>query len=443
MDAIAVLMSLANGKKYCYVIEGDIKSYFDTVHHRKLLSLLKRRIADKNIIGLIGKFLKAGIMEDGLFARTKQGVPQGGVISPLLANVYLHEFDKWAEEKWQLPPYQLQKRRKAGHGNYVMVRYADDFVVISNDGIAGVRAARQEIRDFLSRKLHLELSEEKTKLTHVTEGFDFLGFQIQRCKPEGRDVIHLRPTDPGVERVKRRIKDLTSRGWSWMDEHTRLTTLNAIVRGWAEYYRHTSLLEDIEQVTRHTWFRYLAWLMKKHKGSRKQELIRAKTAVLYGRTRWVSEISEGGAKLRAHQWLPTRQELRRGRYMQKGRDGFSHPYLVDIEENSADFPTGDKGPDELLFVRTPGIPARRKANPEPLQMTERKLRVKLRDGFRCTRCGDRGTLHVHHRRGTKSHRMRDLETLCDNCHRELHGYRTTQERLNGEPDAVKAARPVR
>src|SRR5204863_2080225 len=84
--------------KHYYVIEGDLRSYFDTVHHRKLLSLLKRRIADRDILDLIWKFLKAGVMEDGLFAHTETGVPQGAIISPLLSNVYLHEFDKWAVE---------------------------------------------------------------------------------------------------------------------------------------------------------------------------------------------------------------------------------------------------------------------------------------------------------------------------------------------------------
>jgi RNA-directed DNA polymerase len=121
----------------------------------------------------------------------------------------------------------------------------------------------------LKPKLHLKLSEEKTKITHVNEGFDFLGYHIQRRRPEGRWVVHLRPTQKAKERVKGKLKDLTSRNWTWMDEYTRLTTLNAIVKGWAEYYKCTSLLEDIEEITRHTWFRYLGFLLKKHKNSRK------------------------------------------------------------------------------------------------------------------------------------------------------------------------------
>ena len=426
MDAIAVIMSLTNpSNRYYYAIEGDIKSYFDNVHHRKLLSILKRRIADRDILDLIWKFLKAGVMDEGLFARTETGVPQGGVISPLLANVYLNEFDKWAEKKWHLDQNARRKRRYAGHGNYRLIRYADDFVVLSNDRIEGVRQAKQEIRDFLTNELHLELSEEKTHITHINEGFDFLGFHIQRGKPEGRWVVHLRPSDKAKERVKRKIKDLTTRSWTWMDEYTRLTTLNAIVRGWAEYYKHTSLLADIEEITRYTWFRYLAWLLKKHKGSRKQELIRSKTKMIHNRTRWTAEIREGALTLEAYQWLPTRKELKRSRYMQKGRTGFSHPYLPDEQDEfpQTDYPMGETGPDVSLYTATIGATSGRTNRNEPLEMAERKLRVKMRDNFRCVRCGSSEDLRVHHKNGTKSHRIEDLETLCLKCHHAEHGYR--------------------
>jgi RNA-directed DNA polymerase len=117
---------------------------------------------------LIWKFLKAGVMEGQLFARTDAGVPQGGIISPLLANMYLHEFDTWAEARWNLSPAERQRRRSRGIGNYRMVRYADDFVVVSNDGIAGVEQAKQDVKHFLETELHLELSEEKTQITHIS-----------------------------------------------------------------------------------------------------------------------------------------------------------------------------------------------------------------------------------------------------------------------------------
>jgi group II intron reverse transcriptase/maturase len=424
MDAIAVIMSLVGpSQKYYYVIEGDIRSYFDNVHHRKLLSLLKRRIADRDILDLIWKFLKAGVLEEGLFARTKTGVPQGGVISPLLANVYLHEFDRWAEEKWHLSQNEQRRRRYAGIGNYRAIRYADDFVVMSNDGIAGVRQARQEISDFLAHELHLELSAEKTRITHVNDGFDFLGFHMRRCRPEGRWVVHLRPTKKSQQRVKRKIKALTSRNWTWMDEYTRLTTLNAIVKGWAEYYKHTSLVTDIEEITRFTWFRYLQWLRGKHKGSRKGNLIRSRTRVIYNRTRWTAEIRQGDKVLRAHQWLLTQKELRRSRYRQKGRDGFPHPYL-DASLATAEYPMGETGPDASLFTASIGATSR-KARQEPLEMAELRLRAKMRDDFCCVRCGATDNVSVHHLKGTKSHQLEDLETLCQKCHHAEHGYRQT------------------
>lgn len=424
MDAIAVVMSLAGPtQKYYYVIEGDIKGYFDTVHHRKLLSILKQRIADKDILDLIWKFLKAGVLEDGLFARTETGVPQGGVISPLLANVYLNEFDKWAEARWNLDANEKRRRRYAGKGNYRLVRYADDFVVLSNDGITGVQQVKEEIREYLKTQLHLDLSEEKTLLTHINDGFDFLGFHIQRTRPEGRWVVHLRPAEKSKERVKKKLKDLTSRGWTWMDEYSRLTTLNAIVKGWAEYYKYTSLLADIEDITRHTWFRYLGWLLKKHKGSRKHTLIATKTKVIHNRTRWTASIREGEKILEAYQWLPSPKELQRRRYYQKGKDGFPHPYLTEEESTLLDYPMGDTGPEEAIYTATIGATSNRTSRDEPLELAELKLRAKMRDDFKCVRCGSSESLRVHHKKGTKSHSLDNLETLCLTCHKAEHGYR--------------------
>src|SRR6266511_321955 len=307
MDAMAVLMPLFNTHvKHYYVIEGDLNRYFDTVHHRKLLSILKRRIADQDILDLIWKFLKAGVMDHGLFARTETGLPQGAIIAPLLSNVYLHEFDTWAAEQWDVSPYARRRRRQAGFGNYKLVRFADDFVVVSHGGIAEVKAPKQAIKGYLETTLHLELSEEKTHITHVNEGFTFLGFHIHRVPSAGRWVVHLRPAAKGTARVKEKLKSLTSRTWTWMDEYTRLGTLNAIVRGGANYYRHTRLLSDIEVITRYTWHRYLLWLRRKHKGSRKHRLITSRTRVIHGRTRWTATIREGDQTLTAYQWLPTR-----------------------------------------------------------------------------------------------------------------------------------------
>ncbi len=443
MDAVAVLMNLFGPSlKYYYVIEGDIESYFDTVHHRKLLSILKRRIADRDMIDLIGEFLKAGVMENGLFAKTDAGVPQGGVISPLLANIYLNEFDKWAEAKWNIPQYERQKNRQAGKGNYKMVRYADDFVVVSNDRLAGVQQVKQEIKQYLETELHLRVSDEKTQITHVNDGFEFLGFHIQRCKPEGHWVLYVRPTSKARERIKAKLKELTSQRWIWMDEYSRLRTLNATIKGWAEYYRHTSLSTDIEEISRFLWFRYLAFLLRKHKGSRKHQLIKANTKIIHNRTRWIAQIRQGDKTLEVYQWQPTRKEFKRSRYLQKGRDGFKHPYIFEDEPTIEDYPMGGIGPDERIFTDNVGLPDPREFRNEPLEINELKLRAKMRDGFKCVRCGSTEKIQVHHRKGTKSQRLDDMETLCRKCHHAEHGFRQTKQ-PNGEPDEAKVSCPVR
>ena len=419
MDAIGTLMPLFNSNvKHYYVIEGDLQSYFDTVHHRTLMKLLRRRLKDRAVLDLIWKFLKAGVLEGGLFARTESGVPQGGVISPLLANVYLNEFDKWAAAQWDLDPNARQRRRKAGLGNYKMVRYADDFVVVSNGTKAEVKATKAAIQQFLENELHLTLSEEKTAIAHVNDGFDFLGFHIQRKRANGKWAVHLRPTAKATERVKRKLKDLTSRNWAWMDEYTRLKTLNAIVRGWAAYYRYTSFVRDIEDITSFVWFRYLYWLQKKHKGSRKGQLMKDKTRVLHGRTRWHAEVREGGNALETYQWLPTRQELDRQRYRRKGEADFPHPYLSGHATATGDHPQGVTGPDERIYTATVGVGHVKRD--EPLGLAEQRLRAKVRDDMKCRKCGTRAALHVHHTKGMKSHALSNLVTLCRTCHEAVH-----------------------
>lgn len=308
-------------------------------------------------------------------------------------------------------------------------------VVVTNDSIQGVKQAKQEIKAFLEEELKLTLSEEKTLITHVNDGFCFLGFHIQRVKPEGRDVVHLRPAQKSVERVRAKIKALTARNQCLYDEVTKLGQINQVVKGWCNYYRHTSLQNDLEQVSRHAWHRYLLWLRKKHKGSRKQQLIQEKTKRILNRERWVATTGE----VILHQWIPSPKELKRSRYPQKGRTGFSHPYL--FEDQPADYktPTGQKGPDESIYRTQRGYDRQRTF---PEDWHERRLKVLKRDGFACTCCGTRNDLQVHHTRGVKSWKIKDMETLCRKCHLQKHGYKVRMA-SDGEPDALKGARPVR
>src|SRR2546422_6016023 len=164
-----------NGSTYQWIIEGDIASYFDTMPHRRLIKAVKKRMADRDIRDLLWEFLRAGVMYRGNVSATLTGTPQGGIVSPLLANIYLHTLDTYMESKYlSLSEWERQKRRRQRKANYLYVRYADDFVVLCNGTKAEALAIKEELKELLST-MGLTLSEEKTKVTHITDGFDFLG----------------------------------------------------------------------------------------------------------------------------------------------------------------------------------------------------------------------------------------------------------------------------
>src|SRR5262249_25685846 len=133
MDAVKYLaVNTVGNKKFYWVIEGDISAYFDTINHKRLMKLIARRVKDRSLLRLIWKFLRAGVMENKLFKDTKSGTPQGGIISPLLANIYLSELDRYVNRNTGLSQGQREYRRRKGVGNFIYARYADDFVVLCN-----------------------------------------------------------------------------------------------------------------------------------------------------------------------------------------------------------------------------------------------------------------------------------------------------------------------
>src|SRR5262245_1809905 len=164
MTYIGKRLASSAGQAYQWVIEGDISSYFDTIPHRRLIKAIKKRVADRDIRDLIWKFLRAGVMEKGESQETLTGTPQGGIISPLLANIYLHELDRYMESNYlHLSKVEREKRRRHGEANFFYIRYADDFVVLSNGTKAQAIAMKDELKSVL-HQMGLKLSEEKTKV---------------------------------------------------------------------------------------------------------------------------------------------------------------------------------------------------------------------------------------------------------------------------------------
>jgi RNA-directed DNA polymerase len=195
---------------YTHVLDADIKGFFDNLPHAVIMTALRAEVADGNILDLIEKFLKAGVMEEGVFQPTRLGTPQGGVISPLLANIALNSLD-----------WRLHER------GYRFVRYADDFVVLCQTA-AQVQEAHALVQQHLT-SLGLTLSAEKTKTTQFREGFAFLGFDISSWS------IAMRPKS--VEKFKTKVRELTPRSHN-LDARV-IEKLNRVIRGTANYFATT------------------------------------------------------------------------------------------------------------------------------------------------------------------------------------------------------------
>jgi len=267
MDAIkCIAWSAQEHKKYFWVIEGDISSYFDTIHHPKLLRLVGKRIKDKKILQLVWKLLRAGVMEKRTFRATTLGTPQGGIISPLLANIYLTELDRHMERYTNLPKKEKTKRRQQRLSNYAYVRYADDFVVLCNGTKAQAEGMREELYLFLKEILRLELSKEKTKITHINDGFKFLGFWIERDK--GHTGMKTKVTIPkeAMDKINQKI-DLALAPSSHQDSAaSKILALNRLIGGWCRYYQYTSQASSqFSKLEYMLFWRMAHWLGRKFK----------------------------------------------------------------------------------------------------------------------------------------------------------------------------------
>ncbi|WP_083630226.1 group II intron reverse transcriptase/maturase [Sulfobacillus thermosulfidooxidans] len=265
-----------------WVIEGDLASYFDTVHHRLLLKAVRRRVVDRRFLALLWRFIKAGHVEHNLFRAAHEGVPQGGVISPILSNIMLNEFDQWMHSQYLSPkvrkdrwawndgirrqrPIAVQERREwKPAASYC--RYADDFVVIVKGTKAHAETIRAGCRTFLEDQLHLTLNMEKTHITHVNEGFVFLGHRIIRKRgPTGRrrpvTTIPWEKYRGFAAKIVQQLSTDYSQNPLDMVEH-----LNQQIRGWANFYQYTDYTATMfGRLDRVIFWKLGHWLARKYR----------------------------------------------------------------------------------------------------------------------------------------------------------------------------------
>jgi RNA-directed DNA polymerase len=307
-DAIAEIVRFINPKMYYeYVVEGDIKACFDNVNHGVLMARLRHRISDRKVLALVKAFLQAGVMkETGRLAATLTGTPQGGIISPLLANVYLSVLDRHFEAAWQHQTRYIgcgTYYRRRGHATYRLVRYADDFVILVHGTYEQAQAIRDEVARVLRDELKMELSAEKTLVTHVDQGFDFLGHRIRRVPWNGTKVGLTYPSRKSLEAIKRKAKSLTTRSTAHLSLKTLLLRLNPVLRGWATYFRYDASKRTLTYVDYFVWRRVWQWMRKKHP-NRTIRYLKAR----YCGGRWC--IQEDGVEL----FRPSRVKVERYRY---------------------------------------------------------------------------------------------------------------------------------
>jgi group II intron reverse transcriptase/maturase len=397
MDAIRRLMDYTTERgRYFWVIEGDISAYFDTINHRKLMKLLRRRIDDEKLLDLIWKFLRAGVMERRLFKDTRLGTPQGGIVSPLLANVYLHELDEHME-RFNLPHHEREKRRWQDKlANFGYARYADDFVILCNGTKEQALEMRQGVHDFLRDSLRLTLSMEKTKVVHLNDGFDFLGFHLRRSMGHKGMVTKVLISEKVIKRHRETIRIATSPDTHQDSVVTKILALNRIIAGWCRYFQYTSKPGvQFRLLGQETFWRLAHWIGRKFKLNMPDVLHQYRSQDGLGVER-VRLTRHDSFTARRYHLSPSKP----------------NPYTTQEAIQREELP------DDNPWLGTEARPG---------MMDLRNLVVE-RDGFACRICKEAvtyGTAQVDHirpvscyKRPVDANRLENLWTLCGRCHKE-------------------------
>lgn len=394
-DAIKVVRSCLTRKAgyLPWIIDADIEGFFSNVDHVILEQTLQDRITQKKVRDLIWKFLKAGVLEGDRLKETVAGTPQGGILSPLLANVYLDKLDRWVKDFTEVSKNEMIRRRRKGKGNWTYVRYADDFLLLTSGTKERAERKRSRMEDYVEDELNLTLNEEKTNLVHAEdEGVNFLGYRLETQHPEaGGGGISKIPRE-AVRDVKDAVRR-RCRGRTDVSTRNRIRSLNYVLRGWAGYYKYATCTSRVfGEVNQFAWEELSRWLAEKYDCSRKYLFSKVADGV--------NPIEIKGVEMA---YIPAMGTEYTESPLEKG-----HPYLNGTEDRREPATLNRLFEDEY-------------------RAGHRDLRwaVFMRDDWTCQGCGKDiswGTGEAHHLE--YSGKVEDAETLCTPCHVEKDPHRS-------------------
>lgn len=387
---------------FAWVIEGDVKACFDEISHQSILRVVREKVMDNKFLNLIRRFLKAGVEVEGVVQPTEKGVPQGGVISPLLANAVLNKLDWFLHKKGT---HEQAMVRAAHHRqpNVRFVRYADDWCVfITRASKHYAEALRDQIRAFLRNECGLELSVEKTHVTHVQDGYDFLGFRLSYENGQGgKRVPKIKVGQKALSNVKQRLNDAMRNRPHQESVALRLHRASAVVRGWAEYFRIAHNFTDLAGTLDH----HAHWIALKAI-CRKFDITTGTAMKRFYRNGRI-QVDES-CKLEQFSGIPMKLDYRG-----------PEPYMPGTSGQSAQESDGDM---EAAFAQF--NERRRYGNMDV------KYRTLQKDGYCCRACGTPVadlSSHVDHIVPVKRFASfalastdDNLQTLCLDCHRAKH-----------------------
>jgi RNA-directed DNA polymerase len=381
---------------FTWVIEGDVKACFDEISHKAILGTVREKVMDNKFLDLLQLLLKAGAMVDGKLLPTVKGVPQGGVVSPLLANIVLNKLDWFLHGKAKYGNDRVQAH-KHGEPNLRFVRYADDWCIfLTRANKHNAESLKEEIRKFLLDQCGLELSVEKTKVTHVRDGFEFLGFRLkQGIGQKGKLVPKIRIRQRAIADIRLRLNEVTRYRPSQESIDARVQNTSAVIRGWSNYFKiahnFSAVAGKLDDITH--WAMVKAISRKNDKSTQqvhRKFYFNGRIGVSSGRT--LARFSD--TKMSIDFRLPLKYEPGKGIYLE------DHEWEADLRR-----------PDKI----------------RPGQM-DIKLAAIERDGYQCRRCGTPVAVRsaqldhikpVHLSTSfEQANKLDNVQTLCINCHKQ-------------------------